>query len=135
MRESGLCARAPRQLSELPYTLEAAEAAAQALDADEIRSKQEQDDLRNAFIARDGRTEEQQLLDLLNHARNALADHMATHGCFKCARAFVRGFTSTGPNPEQFCTRGMTILVRIATITKAMMAGEPDDPVSASSGA
>ena len=81
-------------------------------------------DLASQFIARDGRTEAEQLTDLLNKARNKMADHMATHGCYRCARTFVRGFTSIGPNPEAFCKRGMELLVHIAFITKTLMGGE-----------
>lgn len=104
----------------LPYTMQAAEAAAQALDVDEIRAQQEADDSRSQFIARDGRTEDEQLRDLWFAACNKMANHLATEGCFKCARTFVRGFTSTGPNPEQFCRRGMDMLIRIAVVTSAM---------------
>lgn len=115
-------------MSELPYSVDAAERAARALDVDEIRANNEAQDLATQFIARDGRDDTEQLTDLLNKARNKMADHMATHGCYRCARAFVRGFTSTGPNPESFCRVGMELLLRVAFSTKALMKGEPDAP-------
>ena len=110
----------------LPYSVEAAERAAKKIDAEAIRAKQPSNE-HNQFIAKDGRTEEQQLTELLNHTRNQMANHLATEGCFKCARTFVRGFTSTGPNPEEFCRRGMDLLIKMALVTETLM-GEPVIP-------
>ena len=110
----------------LPFSVEAAEKAARKIDADAIRARQPSNE-NNQFIAKDGRTEEQQLTELLNHTRNQMANHLATEGCIKCAKTFVRGFTSEGPNPEGFCRRGMDMLIKMALVTETLI-GEPVTP-------
>jgi hypothetical protein len=113
---------------ELPYTVEAAEEAARELDIDAIRAEGDAQAARSQFIPRDGRSEDEQLADLYGHECNKLANHMATHGCMRCAKAFTHGFTSVGPQANHFCPKGMQILMRIALLTKTM-SGKTEEQV------